>query len=245
MRQTLRNASPKKYDSCDATGMIETASATLPARPEIIQPKFLWEQIVDIVQRDIIAGNFQPGQRLPERELIHRFGVSSIPVREALQELENRGLVVRRHNCGYSVIQLTHGEAARICELRRVLEPKVMEWAAARITPPAAENLRAQLDRAQKAADSGDWSTYFQEDLQFHRMIWHAADNSYATDALETVLGSLFASGFIRNKDANEINLRADVEKHRRLFDAIRGSDGQRAASCLLEIAAGFEKHVG
>jgi DNA-binding GntR family transcriptional regulator len=245
MRQTLRNASHEKYDSHDTAHIIQTASSTAPVRPEIIQPRFLWEQIVDIVQRDIIAGNFRPGQRLPERELIHRFGVSSIPVREALQELESRGLVVRRHNCGYSVIQLTHGEAARICELRRVLEPKVMEWAAERITPAATETLREQLDRAQKAADSGDWSTYFQEDLQFHRMIWHAADNRYATQALETVLGSLFASGFIRSKGANDIDLRADVDKHRRLFDAIRGSDGQRAASCLLEIAAGFEKHVG
>jgi len=232
-----------KHDSQETASMIENVSPIVPTRPEIIQPRFLWEQIVDIVQRDIIAGNFRPGQRLPERELIHRFGVSSIPVREALQELENRGLVVRRHNCGYSVIQLTHGEATRICELRRVVEPKVMEWAVERITPAAVEALGRQLDRTQHAAASADWAAYFQEDLQFHKMIWLAADNRYATQALETVLGSLFASGFIRSRDV--IDLLADVEKHRRLFDAICGSDGQRAASCLLEIAAGFEKHVG
>ena len=74
-----------------------------------------------------------------ERELIQRFGVSSIPIREALLELESRGLVTRRHNCGCSVIQLRPEEAARICELWRVLEPKMMERAAVRITPAAIE----------------------------------------------------------------------------------------------------------
>src|SRR5436190_21245666 len=57
-----------------------------------ISSKSLGEEIVDELQREIIRGGFRPGQRLVERELIRRFGVSSIPVREALQELENRGL---------------------------------------------------------------------------------------------------------------------------------------------------------
>jgi len=213
--------------------------------PETIQSKSLREEIVDLIQREIIAGHFHPGQRLRERELVQRFRVSSIPIREALQELENRGLVTRRHNCGCSVIKLTQREAARICELRRVLEPKVMEWAAARITPEAAAALREQLGRIEQAAGVSDWSTYFQEDLKFHRMLWEVADNGYAARALETVVGSLFASGIIGSRDADTINLRVEVEKHRRLLDAICDSDGQRAALCLLEIAAGFEKHLG
>jgi DNA-binding GntR family transcriptional regulator len=160
-------------------------------------------------------------------------------------QLEKRGLVTRRHNYGCSVITLTQREAARICELRRVLEPKVMEWAAARITPAAEAALREQLGRIEQAAGARDFATYFQEDLKFHRMLWEVADNGYAARALETVVGSLFASGIIGSRDANTIDLRAEVEKHRRLLDAICDSDGQRAALCLLEIAAGFERHLG
>ena len=130
-------------------------SSTIASPPSALQPKSLREEIVELVQRDIIAGHFRPGQRLVERELIQRFGVSSIPIREALQELENRGLVVRRHNCGCSVIQLSRHEAARICELRRVLEPKVMEWAAERVTPEAAAALRSQLAEVEHAAAAG------------------------------------------------------------------------------------------
>jgi DNA-binding GntR family transcriptional regulator len=220
-------------------------SSLISFPPEPISAKSLREEIVDILQREIIAGQFRPGQRLVERELIQRFGVSSIPIREALQELETRGVVVKRHNCGCSVIQLTAHEAARICELRRVLEPKVVQWAAERITPEASAALRAQLDQIEAAANAGDWSSYFQEDLKFHRMIWQIADNGYATRALETVMGSLFASGIIGSRDAATIDLTAEVAKHRHLLDALCDSDGQRAALWLLEIAAGFEKHVG
>jgi DNA-binding GntR family transcriptional regulator len=220
-------------------------NSTTASTADTLQPKSLREEIVEIVQREIIAGNFRPGQRLVERELIQRFGVSSIPIREALQELENRGLVVRRHNCGCSVIELTPHEAARICELRRVLEPKVMEWAAERISPPAAAALGAQLSQVEEAALSGNRSSYFQEDLKFHRMIWQVADNGYAIRALETVMGSLFASGIIGSRDAATLDLRAEVAKHQRLLDAICDGDGQRAALSLLEIAAGFEKYLG
>jgi DNA-binding GntR family transcriptional regulator len=209
-----------------------------------IQQKPLSDEIVEVLQRDIIGGVLRPGQRLVERELIRRFGVSSIPVREALLELEARGLVVKRHNIGCSVIQLSATEAARICQLRRVLEPKVMEWAAERITPQAIDTLGSQFRKLEQAAAAGDLAAFFHEDLAFHRMIWDAADNPYAVRALESVMGSLFASGLIGSRDRQSIDLLAEFAKHQRLFDAIRDHDSQRAALALLEIAAGFEKHL-
>lgn len=199
---------------------------------------------MDVLQRDIIGGKFHPGQRLLERELIGRFGVSSIPIREALQELENRGLVVRRRNCGCSVIQLTPREAARICELRRVIEPKVMEWAADRIKPEAAKQLWQQLNRFQAAAQAQDPARFFQEDLKLHRMLWEVADNAYAGRMLETGLSSLFASGIIGSRESRKINFLDAVDNHRRLLKAVCDGDRQRAALSLLEVAAEFETHL-
>ena len=208
------------------------------------RPKPLGVEIVEVLQREIIGGKFKPGQRLVERELIHRFGISSIPIREALQELQNRGLAVKRHNCGCSVVHLSRVEVARICELRRVLEPQVMEWAASRITKEGAARLELQFRELESAAKAKDYPRFFQEDLKFHRMIWEVADNVYAMRALETVMGSLFASGIIGRQHAKRLDLRVEVQKHRRLLDAISDSDRQGAALALLEIAAGFEKYL-
>jgi len=209
-----------------------------------VRYKSLGEEISEALQGEIIGGLFKPGQRLVERELTARFGVSSIPIREALQELENRGLIVRRHNRGCSVVQLSRKEAARICELRRVLEPKVMEWAAARMTMATASDLRAQFERLERAAASQDLPGFFQEDVRFHRLIWAAGDNPYAARALDSMLGSLFASGLIGSQEAAAIDLPEEARKHRRLLDALCDGDPQRSAMALLEIAAGFEKHL-
>jgi DNA-binding GntR family transcriptional regulator len=208
------------------------------------RPKSLAEDIAEVLQREIIAGGYCPGQRLVERELIRRFGVSSIPIREALVELEGRGLVVRRHNCGCSVIQLTTDEAIRICELRRVLEPRVMEWAAERIRESAIGELSLQFAKLAEAARRRDLAAFFQEDIIFHQMIWDAAENPYARRALDSMMGSLFASGLMGSQEAHPIDFGSELAKHERLLEAIRDHDTQRAALALLEIAAGFEKHI-
>lgn len=207
------------------------------------------DHIVAALQQDIITGVFRPGQRVVERELIARFGVSSIPVREALQDLEGRGLVVRRPNHGYSVVRLMREEALRICELRRVLESKIVEWAAARATAADIAELESHLDRIDHAARHGDMGAFFHADLMFHRKLWETSGNPYAARALESSMGSLFATGLGRSEQACKagkapaIDRVAEVEKHRRMTEAVRDRDGQRAALALLEIAAGFERH--
>jgi DNA-binding GntR family transcriptional regulator len=221
---------------------------TLP-HPDLLHPRSLRNDIVRSVQRDIIVGVFQPGQRVVERELIARFGVSSIPVREALQDLENRGLVIRRPNRGCTIVDLTPLEAARICELRRVLEPQVMTWAAERITPDSVEDVEQQLQKVERAAVQQDMASFFHEDLQLHQKLWAISANTYAVRALETSLGGLFASGlnkrYLNRSDQTVMELAAEVEKHRRLVEAIKGKQGQLAASVMLEIAAGFEEYLG
>lgn len=218
------------------------------AAQAVLQPRSLREDLVHHLQHDILTGVFQPGQRIVEREVCVRFGVSSIPVREALQHLEGRGLLVHRVNHGYSVVQLEFEEARRICELRRVLEPPVVEWATARVTPEGLASLERQLDEMEAAARSGDMSEFFLTDLQFHRLLWRAAGNPYAAKALEASLCSLFAAGLARNEQntragsAVPIDRLAEVRKHRSMLRAIRTGDGKQAAKELLAIATGFER---
>lgn len=201
-------------------------------------------RIADTLQNEIIAGRYRPGQRLVERQIIERFGVSSIPVREAFLDLEGRGLLVRRHNVGCSVIELSPKEAARICELRRTLEPKVVEWACERISGDAITSLEKQLAKLERAAFRRDFPSFFQQDIAFHRMIWAAADNPFAARSLDIVMGSLFAAGLIGGEQKAALDLVAEVEKHRRLLAAIRQRDARIAAMALIDIATGFEKNL-
>jgi DNA-binding GntR family transcriptional regulator len=186
------------------------------ASPAAVGARSLRQQIAATLQRAITSGAYRPGQRLEERQLGEQFGVSSIPVREALQDLENLGLVANKPNVGRPVVELTPDEAASIGELRRLLEPKLMEWAAARIRPGQVQAPHAQVARMAAAAEAGDVAEFFHQDLLFHKMLWSVSGNRFAARAMETVLGSLFAAGFMRG-----------------------------AAALLREMAAGCERYAG
>lgn len=204
------------------------------------QPVSIAETIANTLEAEIVSGRFTPGERLVERQLGTRFKVSSIPVREALQALETRGLVIKRLNRGCTVIDLSVEEMAQMCELRDLLEPKVMEWAACRRSEAGIALLRKQLLRLRDAADSGSVARFFAEDLEFHRCAWNLAGNPAAARALMTVVGCLFACGL---RNAN-IDLPHQFAKHERLFQAI--ADGRPADASLLltDVSAGFRRHL-
>jgi DNA-binding GntR family transcriptional regulator len=222
--------------------MARNSSAT--ALKAHIRPKSLREQVVEVLERAIITGAYAPGQRLVERELVEQFGVSSIPIREALQELENRGLVTKRHNYGCTVVELSAEEVEGICTLRQLLEPKVIEWAAARIDASGVKRLREPLSRMARAAEADDLAEFYHSDLLFHKIIWEISGNRWAARALETALGSLFVAGMIGGHESGKLDLVREAKKHERLLKLLEAGDGEEAASVLSDIASGFERHL-
>lgn len=199
------------------------------------------DQITAALQAEIISGHYQPGQRLVERELAERFGVSSIPVREALQVLETQGLVVKQPNRGCSVVNLSPNEIEQMCELRDVLEPKVAEWAACRMDASGAIVLERRAEELRKAAERQDYSGFYAADMEFHRAFWELSGNEYAARMLESVVGSLFASGL---RTAWGIDLSIEYAKHERLLRALVEGRPSDAALLLSNIAGGFRSKL-
>jgi DNA-binding GntR family transcriptional regulator len=204
-------------------------------------PLSLPNAIARELEREIISGVYAPGQRLIERDLATRFEVSAIPVREALQFLESRGLLRRKAHHGCSVIDLTPEEVERFGELRALLEPQVIRWAAERIDPGARRDLELQLKKLRAAANARNYADFFFEDLELHRLIWEQARNPFAASALGTTIGSLFACGL---RDAHGIDLKGEYDKHVGLVAAILAGQPDKAAKILNDIAEAFQEHV-
>jgi DNA-binding GntR family transcriptional regulator len=198
------------------------------------------DQIAAALEADILSGHYAPAQRLVEREIATRFGASSIPVREALQVLETRGLVVKHLNRGCSVVSLSEEEVTQMCELREWLEPQVATWAACRRTQAGLARLQKHLQELRRAAQARSYSRFFTADLAFHRCLWELAANPPAARALLTVVGCLFASG-LRNAAAD---LQQEYSRHEKLFQAIADSRPADAALLLRDIASGFRRQL-
>jgi len=153
----------------------------------------------------IEAGKYPPGSKLPtEMELAAQFGVSRIPIREALSVLRAAGVINSRQGGGsfveerngssiFSNIQIENDDAELIrhlFEMRKILEPEAAYLAALRRTPEQLERMREALQwlEAELADDS---KIGMEADMEFHRSMFLATHNPVMIQAMEN-LSSLY-----------------------------------------------------
>src|SRR5438046_9746227 len=90
--------------------------------------------IAESLRDEILRGEIPPGQPLRQEELAERFGVSRLPVRDALLRLEAQGLVHVYPNRGAFVISLTSNEVREVYEMMILLEGYILDRAVQRLT---------------------------------------------------------------------------------------------------------------
>lgn len=151
------------------------------------------EEVVLRFEELILDGVLRDGDRLPgERDLAERLDVSRPILREALKELETRGLLVSRHGGGTFVADIVgevfsdplsalitrHSRATRdFLEYRRYIEGMAAELAAQRATEPDKSNLAAIIETMRDAHMTGRFEDELASDVEFHNAIGEAAHN--------------------------------------------------------------------
>ena len=118
----------------------------------VIVKAALADQLVDILRERIIAGTLSTGEPIRQDALATEFGISKIPLREALARLEQDGLVVSQLNRGFFVRPMSAEEAYDVFDLRLRLEPDAVAEAALRTTPGAIEHAKRVLQALDAAA---------------------------------------------------------------------------------------------
>jgi DNA-binding GntR family transcriptional regulator len=140
--------------------------------------------------RDAIwEGRFAHGERLREEEIGRALGVSRTPVREALQRLQQRGLLVIGPGRGLVVAELTRQQVLELYAMREILEGSAARFAA-RHANPAEIGILYHLQR-ELAGAADDAIALIKLNRRFHQTIYEAAHNQYLTQALETLHDSL------------------------------------------------------
>ncbi|BCY06707.1 GntR family transcriptional regulator [Actinoplanes sp. L3-i22] len=125
--------------------------------------------IVDDLRAIILYGEVPPGSAIPLDAVAAAFGVSRIPVREALMTLIGEGLVDHRPNGGYRVAMMTAGEFGEIYLVREALEAAALRAAVARATAEDDRQARSALRALDAAIEADDGGTaYHVESRRFH-----------------------------------------------------------------------------
>jgi DNA-binding GntR family transcriptional regulator len=140
--------------------------------------------VVDLVRQAILAGRYEPGDRLVESDLSSAFGASRGAVREAIVELAHEGLVERVANRGARVRAVSVQEAIDITEVRLVVEGLCAAKAAERITDLEIDELRRLGEQMKLAVSEGDVDTYSQLNQRLHGRVREISAQPVAAEVL-------------------------------------------------------------
>jgi len=196
----------------------------------------------------ILHGELRPGDRIVEGKLARQLQVGQSTLREALQELEHRGLVTKRENRGTFVTKLTTKDVEGIYAVRLELEPLAASLAHSRLTPEHAARLNHFVDMMESARLRRDLFEILRNDLAFHQHIWKLSDNTALERALNLVCAPLFAFYLLRissgapaydfNKDAYDFS--RDNQEHYALLESLKKGAAEEVRQSFREMIEGF-----
>jgi DNA-binding GntR family transcriptional regulator len=156
--------------------------------------KTLKDTAVSLLTDKILSGQIGPGERLNESKLARQLRISRAPIREALQQLLEQGLLVNMARRGMFVVQLQVEDIHKINSIRIVLEAEALRLAHDRLTPSGRRKLADLVKAIEKERLKPSRTTKsIQLDIDFHRTIWRLTGNEYLEKILTTLTAPLFA----------------------------------------------------
>ena len=142
--------------------------------------------IAHALRNDILAARLSPGARLVEDELSARFGVSRVPVREALSQLQSEGFITHVRYRGATVSTTSTADVIELIQIRRGLEVLAAQLAAGHRGGTAAKDLNRVVDLGRIPQDSPPSGQPLI--LEFHTLVAQASGNTQLQGLLSQVL---------------------------------------------------------
>jgi DNA-binding GntR family transcriptional regulator len=193
------------------------------------------QQVVELLRTAIISGRFDPGDRLIESTLSEEFGTSRGPVREALRQLENEGLVMSFPYRGAVVLGVSDEEVHEVLiPVRLTLERYSFARALETMTDDDFAELGKQIWLMEQAGEAKDLLKLVEADLAFHEIVILASGQLHTVQIWRTIEPRIRAYfyRYERYRSSEET-----VEEHRALLAALQTRDPELALAEL-------ERHI-
>lgn len=193
------------------------------------------EQVYVAVREKILGGAYGPGYRLVIDRLAEEFGVSALPVREAIRRLEAEGLVIFRPNLGAQVTPADPTLFEESLKILAVLEGYATALAAPHMDAESIAAAEAATDRMEAAVGQLDVLSFSEANREFHRILTERCANPALIGLLDDIERRLDA---IRRTVFTHIPYRGagSIEDHREIIRLIRdGASAQRVEAAARE----------
>lgn len=193
-------------------------------RPSLLPQKTRVDAVVEVLHAAILDGRLPPGTRLNQDRLAQELGVSRMPIREALKQLEMRGLVVLHPYRGAEVSQLSADDVEEIFEMRIALESVAIRRAVPLLKPEHFTELEQILTAMDKAM--GNPREWLRLNTRFHATIYRASGWRQLLQTIDELRHNV--ERYLRLY-VSLLGFHEPQEQHWAILEACRARDTQRA----------------
>lgn len=212
----MPDKSARRGDGADQTG--DSAAALASGR------------ITDALREAILSGRLKAGSRVRQEELAEEFGISRIPVREALRRLESEGLMILVPNSGAWVSKLDRDECIEIYKVRERLEPLAISESSARLAPETIARMEELALQIEQADDPDD---FLRLDREFHLLSYEGANMPQLTQMIHRFWNSTQQYRRAFTATAGQAGMAAVHAEHRLILDALQRRDAEQSSLIL------------
>ncbi len=203
-------------------------------RARIAKAVSLREQIYENLRERIHTGQLTLDERLVDVDIANEFGVSRMPVREALMQLVHDGMIESTSR-GFVLRRYSDQEIEEIFEIRRLLEPAAAAIAAKKMTDAALAKMDSAIDAGIEASNADDFTAFVVANAAFRRAWMGQVPNTQLVAALARYIDHV---QIIRLVTLTQRPVREDVlERLREIRDAFQAGKADRASTL-------FKQHV-
>ncbi|GAB4431472.1 MAG: GntR family transcriptional regulator [Chloroflexi bacterium OHK40] len=196
-----------------------------------VDARTLRQSVTEAIREGILQGDLLPGAQVNQAQIAEQLGVSRGPVREALGQLEEEGLIKNVPYKGTYVTEITGEYISELYSIRRVIETFAVRQAVERATPQDMAELRALLAEMYATAEHDDIVQMGKLDIQFHYVICRSAHHSLLMQMWKSIEIGVRRCLALRHKIYRSA---ADViGTHPDIVAAIEAGEADRAATIL------------
>lgn len=189
-----------------------------------LTPVSMRRRVLDILRGAIIKGDIKPGERLTEELVCEQMAVSRAPVREALRELEQEGLIVCEPYRGCEVLDISDTEVFELLmPIRLAIEEFGFRYALQRATDADFDTLAALVERMAQAAERGDVDAAVDADVEFHETVLNLSGQVHCVQIWRTI--SPRTRAYFARWQRQHPKLSLDAKEHRQLLEHMRRRD--------------------
>lgn len=191
----------------------------------------LHEELTDRLRSMIIEGVLTAGEKVPEKALCEKLGVSRTPMREALKVLAADGLLNLEPNKGARVRTITTEDLEEVFPLMGALESLAGELACKNISDVQIEEIKVEHKKMMVEFKQSNMPSYFKHNERIHQLIMAAAANTTLTDMYRTLSLRIRSGRYIANMSPTR--WQQAVDEHEEMLVALSNRDGVELGSIL------------